>query len=362
MATQVVPAAGSGQVTGGHDRLVGLDLVRVLALVLVLYTQLASWFRANAEPLGASSVIDDFLVTPLRLDQDLRFFGAALIFIGTGFLAARSAARRSIGEYAARRVLRVFPPLWFAVLLAWALVALGQPVPGADDAPVEDLLSGLVLANFFQSPATVLVGAAWALLPILAVYVLVASLLPVFRRNPWLAIAIQVTVFSVLLSIMPNVDAVAAEAGGTIGAFGPAVVLGEVIWLVWSGHSPLWVGGCLGVACWVVFTWAGRLGYHGGEAYPLALAYAFLLVAAAVQLGDLVRHAPIDYLASRSYGILLTHHAVTAAVLAALAEHVHSAMAVVAAVAATLVAAELLHQAVERPAALLTGRLRKVAS
>ncbi|HEY7595732.1 MAG TPA: acyltransferase [Actinophytocola sp.] len=363
MATQVVPAAGSGQVAGSHDRLVSLDLVRVLAVVLVLYTQLASWFRANAEPLGASSVIDDFLVTPLRLDADLRFFGAALIFVVTGFLAGHSAARRSLGEFGVRRLLRVFPPLWAAVLLAWALVALGRPaVPRADGARAGDLLAGLGLANYFQSPSVALVGAAWTLLPVLAVYVLVAALLPVFRRNPWLVVAVQITVFSVLLSIMPNIDAVAAEAGGVIGAYGTAVVLGEVIWLVWSGHSPMWAAGCLGVACWVVFAWADRLGYHGGTAYPLALAYSFLLVVAAVQLGDVARFAAADYLARRSYGILLTHQAVTAAVLAALAGHVHSALAAAAAVLATLAAAELVHRVAERPAAWVADRFGRVAS
>ncbi|MPZ81363.1 MAG: acyltransferase family protein [Actinophytocola sp.] len=364
MTTQVVPAAASGHVTGGNDRLAGLDVIRVLALVLVLYTQLASWFRTDGEPLGASSLVDDFLVTPLRLDADLRFFGAALIFLVTGFLVARSAARQGPGEFAARRLLRVFPPLWFAALLAWTLVALGQPaVPGVGDADVDDLVSGLLLANFFQAPGAALVGAAWALLPILAVYAMVGLLLPVFRRSPWLAIAIQVTVCSVLLSIMPNFDTVAAAAGGTIGAFGTAVVLGEVIWLVWAGHSPLWVGACLGLACWVVFAWADRLGYHAGEAYPLALAYVFLLVVAAVLLGGSVRRLPpVDHLASRSFGILLTHQAVTAAVLAPIAGHTWSALAVAAAVLATLVAAELLHQATERPAALLARRLREGAS
>ncbi len=361
MTTQVVPAVGSGREAGGRDRLAGLDLVRLLALVLVLYTQLAASFRAVGEPLGATSLVDDFLVTPLRLNPDLRFFGAALIFLVTGFFAVRTAARQASVEFAARRALRVFPPLWVAVLLCWALVLLGQPaVPDTESVAAPDLLGNLLLVNFFTEPSVTLAAAAWALLPIVAVYVMIGALLPVLRTMPWLVVAIQITVCSVLLSIMPNFGTAAAAAGATIGAFGTAVVLGEVIWLVWSGHVPLWAGGCLGVACWVVFAWADRLGLHGpGDAYPLTLAYAFLLVVIAVQISGLVK-APsvVSYLASRSYGILLTHQAVVAVVLAPLAGHVFSALAVAAALAATVVAGELVHQAAERPAAWVAARLR----
>jgi peptidoglycan/LPS O-acetylase OafA/YrhL len=359
MTTQVVPAVGSGREAGGDDRLAGLDLVRLLALALVLYTQLAAVFRAHDAPLGATSLVDDFLATPLRLNPDLRFFGAALIFLVTGFLVVRAAARQPAVEFAARRALRVFPPLWVAVLLCWVLVVLGQPaVPGADSASAGDLLSGLLLVNFFTDPSVTLVAAAWALLPIVAVYLMVGALLPVLRTMPWLVVAVQITVCSVLLSVVPNFGTAAAAAGGTIGAFGAAVVLGEVIWLVWSGHVPMWAGGCLGVACWVVFAWADRLGLHGpGDAHPLTLAYAFLLVVIAVQVRVTVP-AAVSYLARRSYGVLLTHQAVVAVVVAPLAGHVFSALGVLAAVAATLVAAELVHRAAERPTARLAARLR----
>ena len=365
MTTQVVPALESGRVTGGRDRLAGLDLVRLLAVVLVAYTELAVVFRAAGHPLGASSLVDAYLVTPLRANPDLEFFGAALIFLVTGFLAARAAARQPLGEFAARRALRVFPPLWVTVLLCYGLVALGQPaLPDADSATTGDLLKGLVLANYFTEPSVTLVAAAWALVPIVAVYVMVTALVPVLRTMPWLVVAIQITVCSVLLSIMPTLSSPAAAGGGAIGAYGTAVVLGEVIWLVWSGHVPLWAGGALGVACWIVFAWAGRLGYHGSApAYPLTLAYAFLLVLVAVQISDWVGEARVvAYLASRSYGFLLTHQAVMAVVLAPLVGHVFSLVAVLAAVAATLVAGELVHQVAERPAAWVAARLRGGAS
>lgn len=361
MTTQVVPALESGRVTGGRDRLAGLDLVRLLALVLVAYTQLAGLFRAAGEPLGVTSLVDDYLVTPLRANPDLEFFGAALIFLVTGFLAARAAARQPVGEFAARRALRVFPPLWVAVLLCWGLVALGQPaVPHVDSAGAGDLLKGLVLANYFTDPSVTLVASGVALLPIVGMYALVTAMVPVLRTMPWVVVAVQITVCSVLLSIMPTLNSPAADAGGAIGAYGTAVVLGEVIWLVWSGHVPLWAGGGLGVAAWIVFAWADRLGYHGSvPATPVTLAYAFLLVVVAVQISEWM-DAPqaVEYLASRSYGILLTHQAVMAVVLAPMIGHVVSVLAVIVAVVATLIAGELVHQAAERPAAWLAARLR----
>lgn len=342
----------------GTGWLGGLDLVRLLAVILVLYTTLATWFRDHDRPLGASSLVDSYLVIPLRINDDLRFFGAALIFLISGFLVANAAARQRPGEFVGKRLLRVLPPLWVAVLLVWVLVALGRPaVSGVDDVDIGDLVSGLVLGDFFTSTQP-LVGPAWALLPILGIYVLVAALLPVFRSTPWLAVAIQITVCSVLLAIMPNIDSVAGYAGGTIGTFGVAVVLGQAIWLVWSGNNPLWAAAGLGVACWVIFVWGDRLGYEPGVAYPLTLAYSVLLVIIGLQISDWVRDlAVVSYLVSRSFPILLVHQAVMSVVLSGVSGHVWSAIAVLAAVAATLVAAEAMYQAAERPLARFAAAL-----
>jgi exopolysaccharide production protein ExoZ len=334
-------------------RLGGLDLVRLLAVIMVLYTSLATWFRDHDRPLGASTLVDNFLVIPLRINPDLRFFGAALIFLISGFLVAKAASTQRTGEFVAKRLLRVLPPLWLAVLLVWVLIMLDRPaVSGVDDVGTGELLNGLVLGDFFSDSAQPLVGPAWALLPILGAYVLVAALLPVFRSTPWLAVAVQITVFSVLLAIMPNFDSTAGYAGGTIGAFGVAVVLGQAIWLVWSGNNPLWAAAGLGVACWVIFVWGDRLGYEPGVAYPVTLAYSVLLMIIGLQISDWVRDlAVVSYLVSRSFPILLVHQAVMSVVLSGVAGHVWSGIAVLAAAAATLLAAEVVHQAAERPVA-----------
>lgn len=354
------PALADSAPRTGSDWLGGLDLVRLLAVIMVLYTQVATWFRDHDRPLGAGSFIDNFLVIPLRINPDLRFFGAALIFLISGFLVANAASAQGPGEFVSRRLLRVLPPLWVAVVLVWVLLALGRPaVSGVRDPGVGELVSGLVLADFFRDSSVPLMGPGWALLPIIAVYVLVTALLPVFRSTPWLAVAIQITVFSVMLAIMPGIDGAAGFTGGSIAAFGTAVVLGQVIWLVWSGHTPLWAGACIGIACWVIFVWGDRLGYEPGEAYPLTLAYSTLLVIIGLQISDWVRDvAAVSYLVSRSFPILLVHQAVTSVVLSAVSGHVWSGIAVLAAVAATLVAAEAVHQAAQRPAARFADRVR----
>lgn len=365
MTTRIVPASSAAhEIEPADGWLGGLDLARVLAVVLVLYTQLASWFRAYDQPL-AGSIVDDFLVYPLRINADFRFFGAALIFLISGFLAARVADYQYAGEYTVKRVLRVFPALWAGVLLAWGLVAFGlQAVPGTTEARGGDLVDGLLLANFFSdSSAVTLVGAAWALLPILAVYLMTGLLLPVFRRTPWLAVACQITACSVLLSIAQNFDNAAGEAAGMIAAFAAAVLIGQVIWLVWSGSVPLWAGGLLGVGCWVIFVWGDYLGYgraggDGSMGYPLTLGYAVLIMIAAVQISDRVPHLPwVSYVVSRSLPILVVHQAVTAAVLSGIAAHVWSGLAVLAALGVTLLAAELVYRVAEVPAGWLVGYL-----
>jgi exopolysaccharide production protein ExoZ len=347
--------------TRSGRRLDGLDLLRALASCLVFYTHIASWYRLKQDPMPVSDLLDRWVIGPLHLNKELGFVGVALFLLISGFVMAHVAAKERAGEFGLKRVLRIFPALFVAVLLAWPLVTAGlYGIPGGETSlGVGDVLANMFLVNFFDTAFPSMVAVAWTLVPQLGIYAMIAALLVVFRRAPWIAVAVQITLCSVLLSILSELTGPTVGSLRNIGSFGIAVVLGQVIWLVWARKAPLWAGMLLGLACWVVFVWgdAGGKGRYD-DSFPLTLALAMLLVILAVLAGARVpRWRLVTYLSSRSYAVYLVHQTTAFTVLALLWPHLSSALAVPVAIAVTLAVAELLHRAVERPVAALANRL-----
>jgi exopolysaccharide production protein ExoZ len=359
----VEPPPPTPERTRSGRRLDGLDLLRAIASCLVFYTHVATWYRLKQDPMPISHVIDQFVIAPLHLNKELGFFGVALFFLISGFVMGHVATKERADEFVVKRLLRIFPALFVAVFLAWALVNAGlYAIPGnRTSAGVGDLLANMFLVNFFTKGFPVLIGVAWTLIPQLAIYAMIAALLVVFRRAPWIAVAVQITLCSVILSILPNFDGPTAGSIENIGSFGIAVVLGEVIWLVWAKKVPMWAGILLGLACWLLFNWGDSDGTaRYDDSFPLTLTLATLLVILAVTAGQRVpRLRVVTYLSSRSYAVYLVHQTTAFTMLALLWPHLSSALAVPLSIAVTLAVAELLHRAVERPFALLAGRLTR---
>ena len=84
----------------------------------------------------------------------------------------------------------------------------------------------MFLINFFVAGSPPLIGVAWTLVTQLAVYAMIGALLVLFRRAPWVAIAIQITVCSVILSIVPNYTGLTASSIANVGGAASAAALG----------------------------------------------------------------------------------------------------------------------------------------
>lgn len=353
--------AGPEEARAGRDRLHSLDLLRAAASLLVFYVHLSTWFRYHGGPTSVTTWLDRWVVGPTHLNRDLGFLGVALFFLVSGFVISHVATRETVAEFSLKRLSRIFPALAAAVGVAWALVASGAlGIPGdASDIGGDDVLANMTLANFFREPFVPLVGVAWTLIIQLAVYVMIAAMLPLLRSEPWLVIAIEVTVCAVVLSVVRNFSGLAASSIANIGAFGTVVVLGQVVWAVWARRVPLWAGAGLGLGCWVVFLWGDHLGYgRYDDSYPLTLAIALPLVVAALLADDRIRRNPVvAYLATRSYSTYLLHQTVAFSVLAAVTPLWGRWVAAATAVATTFVAVELVHRLVERPGGRLGAEL-----
>jgi exopolysaccharide production protein ExoZ len=192
----VEPPPPTPERTRTGRRLNGLDVLRALASCLVFYTHISTWYRFKQDPMPVSDVVDEYVIGPLHLNKELGFVGVALFFLISGFVMAHVATKEKAAEFGIKRVLRIFPALIVAVILAWILVNAGlYAIPGgAESVGAGDLLTNMFLVNFFADGYAPLVGVAWTLVTQLSIYAMIGALLVVFRRAPWLAIAIQILV------------------------------------------------------------------------------------------------------------------------------------------------------------------------
>lgn len=348
-------------------RLHSLDLLRALASLTVFYVHLATWYRNNGGPTSVTTWLQRWVVEPAHLNKDFGFLGVAVFFLVSGYVISAVAMRETVAEFGVRRLVRIVPPLVAAVALAWLLVLAGvyqvsDPQPGVG---VRDLLLNAVLANFFVPDSAVLVGVAWTLIIQLAIYAILCALLPIYRREPWLVIGAEVAICAAVLSVTRNFGGLANSSVANIGAFGTAVVLGQVVWAVRTHRMPFWAGTGLGLGCWLVFLWGDALGYgRYDHSYPLTLFFALLVTLVALQAEEYVRPSRmVGWLSSRSYCTYLLHQTVAFTVLAALAP-VNRWVAGLAAVATTFLVVEIAHRVVERPAGrlipLLLGRRGRI--
>lgn len=350
----------------GKTRIVFVDIGRALAALLVVYTHIrVVWMHRDHQ---ISSPVTDAVsaafTKPLHLvGQDLGQISVPFFFLASGFVITPIILRQGSRRFAVNRFFRIYPALAFVILLAAGALLLGLH-PIQTDAPgvVTPLtvLTNMTLVNYVIYPQVVLLGVTWTLVVEVIFYLLLILLLPVLRRAPWMAIAIELTLIEVVMM--------------TRGEFGPSYslfafsmslttlpIMGQIIWAGYTRSIPGWVAAVYMGISWSLFIWAKDLQVGNIESgYPTAVALAILLFLLGMFAEDHLRQRPVwTWLSERTYSIYLVHGVVAFVVLDALYRHVPLSIAVVIALAATAGVVEVSYRFVERPSRSLGRSLAR---
>lgn len=362
-ATEVIPVVRDDvQKSPKRNRFVFLDLIRSVAAPLVFYSHVVEYWSKGGHTSPVTDTIATYVNNPLSLMQDFGFFGVALFFLVSGFVVTHRASQERATEFALKRVLRIYPVL-IAVVLLIGLFGGWLHVLGAANLPKFtpiNLVTNALLINYFLLPQVVLILVAWTLAIEVMFYLLLLLLLPLIKRVTWLALATE-------LILCWAAVAFARDFGGNVFliavslSFLPVLLLGQICWAVWSKRIPFRVGALFGVASWLIFVWAGNRDMgrldHG---YDSAVCIALLLFVALLLAEDHLKPSRgISYLADRSYSIYLIHWFVALPVMAYLYPHIPAWLAIICAIAATLLVVELSYRGIERPSQRLARALTR---
>lgn len=323
--TSVVPASSVSQVaskqgetspvSARRKKLPGIDLIRALAVVTVLYSHISYYL---IDDLHTGWWLIDWVYTVFikigGLNQHLSFLGVAFFMVLTGFLLTGSATRQKPMLFMVNRMARLLPSLWLTLIAAIVLVKLGINglFSGGEDLTTNQALLSFVFGGFFLEHQVVLLGVTWTLLVQLIFYVYCVSARRLLQTKPIMLPVIGGLVacaalvgYNMFFTPPPDVP-ILLKAAATM----PAIFIGQIIYLAWNGlASWRWVVAA-GLVQIEVIRIATDWGAYGAGVnhymWTMAVVTAVVLLLATYD-GPLAHARAVKWMASRSYTIYLLH-------------------------------------------------------
>ena len=347
--------ASATPATTPPGRYEALDALRGVAVLMVVYDHL---FAVAGERMAGAAFapvpwVRHWVSGPLGIIQDFGWLGVCLFFLISGFVIAHAARREPLHVFAVRRVLRIFPPLAAAVVVAAVL----HHLVGTEQ-PWQNYLVGVTLAGYLAVPQIIVLDVAWTLVIEVIFYVLIGVLSPLLKsRLPALAL-VAGTALPLLVIVF------ARDFGGSFFLFAastayvPLLLIGSALYLRRTGCIGLAATAVLMAANYAVFV----LGLRSIHTVFLPIENSYL-VSAAYALGlfmlALDRPAPraLKFVGDISYSLYLLHGTLGFFVVYRLLPYGAGMAAPIVASVVCIVASYAFYRGVERPAMALGKRL-----
>lgn len=328
-----------------------MDALRLLAAAAVMLFH----FSARDHSRWGQDVLPAEVFPGLSEVTRYGYAGVHLFFVISGFVILMSMWGRSVPQFVASRVSRLYPAFWAAVLLT---ATLRWWWPTYSTAPLTDVLANLTMVHEPMGVPSV-DGVYWTLWVEMQFYLLMLGLLLwgiTVRRVLVLATVVPVVGTFVGLTL-PRIDGVATFLG-----WAPMFGAGMALYVIYREGSTVTRWGVValnaGLAAWRS---AARTASSidavasGGHIVPLALAgvaVGVIGLVAAVALVPWLRDLDwrvLTFLGALTYPLYLTHEYVGWALIETLHPHTGRWLTLAAAAALCLALAWLLHRTVEVP-------------
>lgn len=353
------PAATSPKKT----RIVFIDVGRALGALLVFYSHLAhEWAEAKGEKAPYVDFIEALTSDPMHMaKQGIGEVAVPFFFLVSGFVVTPIALRQGTRLFSVNRLIRVYIPIIFVVLLTAGVILahLHPPSTGqSQELTPLTVLTNSLLANYLITPQVVLLPVAWSMIVEVLFYAVLIAILPVLRRSVWLAIAIELTFIFVVMMSARQLSASYFLFAVNV-SYLPIPIIGQIIWATTSKRIPLWAGGVFAGVAWALYVLGdvinvGRI----DTSYNLALAFALLCFMLGMFAEPKLKQRRFwTALSERSYSIYLLHSLVAFVLLDLMRPAVPFPIALVLAIAAVFGVVELTYRYVERPSHTLARRL-----
>ncbi|MFT0621449.1 acyltransferase family protein [Ectopseudomonas guguanensis] len=334
-----------------------ISLLRAIAALMVVYDHLfcivpLRHFGVAAFP---APLVQEYISTPLGIIQDFGWMGVAIFFLVSGFIISHVAMRENRAEFIVKRVFRIYPPLILAVLIA----CVASFITSGKTFTLGQVLSAFTLTNYWTYPQVPVLGVAWTLAIEILFYVLTFILLPILKKNPIIAISIQLSVVFVIYGLRKDFGhgffLFSASA-----AYLPYLIIGQITYFL---YARIITPGAFFILLTVAYA-AVLVGIHlihtafirVDNSYLINFMYAYFVFIIFLVFKDRFRVAPfMQFLADSSYSLYLLHGSVGITAIVLISKYIESNSEFVVlatslfAAALSIFASWLFFRLVERP-------------
>jgi peptidoglycan/LPS O-acetylase OafA/YrhL len=355
------------------ERFAFIHLLRGLAAMLVVWSHLSGfWLLTTGKTSALQNMWQQWIAAPFHVFQNGGHLGVVLFFLISGYIITHTSLRENRRSFAIKRVLRIWPPLIFATVVAGLFLLLamstGTGLLGVHGGSVWHWLAGSVLLDGFLHSGFVL-DVTWTLIIEVIFYAITFALLGVSRSNPLKSVWIMVGVWVGLTLVSFNIGLISTTPNKVASMYVGFLVLGRVLYFwdrkIIAGFDAIVVGG-LSALLYLLFAELSDPGFllapGGWVGYEPLVSYAFALVifVGMMRLAPKKVAQPFRMLGDISYSLYLLHLPVGITVLNLLAqlnvpESVNSVIAILVSVGVSWGAYRLVEVPSQRLARRLAG-------
>lgn len=174
-----------------------IHVLRGVAALLVVWAHLGAYWLFTV---GETSALQDLWRTtvaePLHLYQDGGYLGVVLFFLISGYIVTHASLSETRTSFVTKRVLRIFPPLAFALAVLWTLMhlapAMGVSMSAFPGGPPDRWVQSLLLLDFL-TPGTRVLSVTWTLASEMVFYLMVLAAIAAQRSRPLATTVVMAT-------------------------------------------------------------------------------------------------------------------------------------------------------------------------
>ena len=161
-----------------------ISWLRAFAALLIAYHHsIQVQFTGMGLTSGLTSFVQNHIIAPLGID--LGFLGVVIFFAVSGFLNVGSLEGKSSGRYVGKKILRIFPQLFIALIflrLGSLAVTLISGTPAYwEQFTVWEWIQSATLIGHFTGVSERVIGITWFLVPLVMYYLLSLVLKPLIK-------------------------------------------------------------------------------------------------------------------------------------------------------------------------------------
>jgi peptidoglycan/LPS O-acetylase OafA/YrhL len=155
-----------------------LNILRGPAALLVMWDHFTgTWPEKMKVHWFISEIVREYINTPLVIIQDFGFMGVVVFFLISGYLITHVAQREDRFVFVVKRFFRIYPPLFFSIVL---IVIFGFFKGVYYKA--WDVVFAATLFNYLNVPQNPVNGAAWTLIIEVLFYILVCLFMTPIKK------------------------------------------------------------------------------------------------------------------------------------------------------------------------------------